>query len=157
MDINIRPAQASDTPAINALLTQIVQTHHNVRPDIFRPLYKNEYADYSVKEEDFPVYVAINEHGCIVGCIWCLISRERNNSLKIDRNWLIIDDICVDEKYRGNGIGTELVEFAKKLALENGLDKIELNVYENNQNAVRFYKRLGFTTQKRVMELNIPR
>ena len=90
MDINIRPAQASDTPVINALLTQIVQTHHSFRPDIFRSSYKNEDADYNVNDTDFPVYVAVNEHGCVVGCIWSFISHERNNSLKIDRDWIVI-------------------------------------------------------------------
>ena len=100
IEIIIRPAQTSDKPAIDALLSQIVQTHHIVRPDIFRPSYKNEDVDYGAREADFFVFVAVDENGCVAGCLWCLISHERDNSFKIDRDWLVIDDICVDEKYR---------------------------------------------------------
>ena len=48
------------------------------------------------------------------------------------------------------------MDFAQKYAIENGFDKIELNVYEDNINAIRFYNHLGFKTQKRVMEFKIP-
>ena len=90
-----------------------------------------------------------------MGCLWCLFSQEKDNSLKIDRDWLCIDDICVDENYRRHGIGKQLVDFAIKLAQGKGVDRIQLNVYEDNHSAVRFYENIGFTTQKRVMELNV--
>ena len=156
MNINIRPAKTADAPAINALLLQIVQVHHAIRPDIFHPQYKNESADYGTQDADAPIFVAVNENECVVGCLWCLISRERSNSLKIDRDWLCIDDICVDEKHRGYGIGRKLVDFAVILAQEKGLDRIQLNVYDDNRGAVQFYEKIGFTTQKRVMEISVP-
>ena len=118
MNINVRPAQTNDAPVINALLSQIVQVHHALRPDIFRSQYKNESADYGAQDTDAPIFVAVNEEGDVVGCLWCLFSQERDNSLKIDRDWLCIDDICVDEKYRRHGIGKQLVDFAIKLAQE---------------------------------------
>jgi GrpB-like predicted nucleotidyltransferase (UPF0157 family)/ribosomal protein S18 acetylase RimI-like enzyme len=156
VNIRIRPAQTDDTPAINDLLSQIVQVHYKIRPDIFRPQCKNESEDSSVQESDAPlIFVAVNEDGGVVGCLWCFISEEKDNSLKIDRNWLCIDDICVDEKYRRCGIGRQLVEYAFQIAQEKGLDRIQLNVYDDNKDAVRFYENIGFTTQKRVMEISI--
>ena len=154
MNVRIRPVKETDCSAIEALLSQITQVHYAIRPDIFRLEYKKE-AECWEENDDAPMYVAVNEQDNVVGCLWCIIMHMRHNSLKIDRDWLCIDDICVDEKYRKQGIGRKLVEFSCKLAKDRGLSRIELNVYNDNLNAVDFYKKFGFKTQKRVMELNL--
>jgi len=154
-NITIRPAAKPDAPAIARLLAQITEVHHALRPDIFRESYQNPDAcGDSDWQDDAPVFVAATQHD-VVGCLWCIMNRERDNALKLDRDWLIIDDICVDEKYRRRGIGKKLLDFACRFARDSGLDRIELNVYEANSGAVRFYENNGFTTQKRVMELNL--
>ncbi len=55
-----------------------------------------------------------------------------------------IDDLFVDEAYRGNKIATkllnELVEIGKKLNIKN----ITLEVRENNYIAIDLYKKIGF-------------
>lgn len=52
--------------------------------------------------------------------------------------------IIVDEKYRGKGIGTRLMEELLKLAKERfKLDFVHLEVYDGNP-AINLYKRLGF-------------
>ncbi|MCL2512472.1 MAG: GNAT family N-acetyltransferase [Oscillospiraceae bacterium] len=149
----IRPAEKADSPAINELLSQILRTHHAIRPDLFRPAYISE-TEYE-ESPDEPVFVAVDENNAVVGCLWCIIMRLRGNSLKNDREWLCIDDICVDESYRRRGVGRKLVDFAAAFAKEKGLPRIELNVYENNIDAVRFYENYGFKIQKRVMEYEI--
>ncbi|HSX04628.1 MAG TPA: N-acetyltransferase, partial [Rhabdochlamydiaceae bacterium] len=52
--------------------------------------------------------------------------------------------IVVDEKHRGKGVGTALLEDLMKLAKEKfNIELLHLEVYEHNP-AVRLYKRLGF-------------
>ena len=52
--------------------------------------------------------------------------------------------IIVDEKYRGKGIGTKLLQELISLAKERfKLELIHLEVYEGNP-AIRLYERLGF-------------
>jgi len=99
--------------------------------------------------------VAVDEQENVVGCLWCVISRQRDNSMKADRDWLVIDDLCVDARCRRKGIGRKLVDFAVRFARREGLPRIELNVYEDNLGAVKFYERYGFKIQKRVMELDV--
>ena len=41
------------------------------------------------------------------------------------------------------------------LAHERGIEKLELNVWECNEDALKFYEHMGFTTQRSVLELNI--
>lgn len=63
--------------------------------------------------------------------------------------------ILVDEKYRGKGIGTKLLQELILLAKEKfRLELIHLEVYEGNP-AIRLYERLGFQpygTQKKFVK-----
>jgi len=53
--------------------------------------------------------------------------------------------IVLDEKYRGKGIGTKLMEDLMSLAKEEfKIELLHLEVYEGNR-AIRLYERLGFT------------
>lgn len=53
--------------------------------------------------------------------------------------------IIVDEKFRGKGIGTQLLNEILSLAKENfKMDFVHLEVYEGNP-AIRLYERSGFT------------
>ena len=65
---------------------------------------------------------------------------------------LYIDDLCIDENYRGNGIGTKLYENTLKYAKEIGCYNLTLNVWYDNKNALNFYKKIGLTPQKIEME-----
>ncbi len=57
----------------------------------------------------------------------------------LDRDGLYIHTICVDSKFRGMGLGTEILA---ALAKEN--EKMYLYVNAKNQRAIRFYKKNGF-------------
>lgn len=52
--------------------------------------------------------------------------------------------IAVDPNHRNSGIGKALVNEVVKTAKESGMNIIKLEVRKNNQNAVLFYKSLGF-------------
>jgi GNAT superfamily N-acetyltransferase len=58
--------------------------------------------------------------------------------------WL--EDLFVTERARGGGYGRELVEGAFESARARGVRRIELDVNEQNESALRFYESLGFTT-----------
>lgn len=57
----------------------------------------------------------------------------------LDRDGLYIHTLCVDSKFRGMGLGTEILA---ALAKEN--EKMYLYVNAKNQGAIRFYKKNGF-------------
>ena len=44
---------------------------------------------------------------------------------------------------------------AKDLAKELDCDNIELNVWEFNESAMKFYEKMGMTTQRRFMEIKL--
>jgi ribosomal protein S18 acetylase RimI-like enzyme len=59
--------------------------------------------------------------------------------------WL--EDLFVAEAARGGGHGRALVEAALESARARGCKRIELDVNEQNEDALRFYLSLGFTAE----------
>jgi ribosomal protein S18 acetylase RimI-like enzyme len=57
---------------------------------------------------------------------------------------LYIDTLCVDENYRGNGVGGELISLTKQKAVEQGFNSLSLIALADNTNAHRLYHRCGF-------------
>ncbi len=63
---------------------------------------------------------------------------------RVDGEEYYISNIAVDPEFRGQGIGTCIVQNALKLAENSGCEKVVLNVTLNNNRALEFYKRFGF-------------
>ena len=63
---------------------------------------------------------------------------------------LFINALCVDEQFRGKGIGTRLISLTKHKAGENGFNALSLMVLADNADAQRLYARCGFKTVKAV-------
>jgi ribosomal protein S18 acetylase RimI-like enzyme len=66
-----------------------------------------------------------------------------------------IDDICIDQRCKKRGIGKLFFEEAKRLAKEINAKFIELMVWEFNQDAIRFYEKMGMETRMKRMEYKI--
>ena len=60
---------------------------------------------------------------------------------KLTRTLGLIEDVAVNENYRGKGIGKKLVEKLIGLASDKKCDKTVLNSSEQNS---EFYKKIGF-------------
>ena len=63
---------------------------------------------------------------------------------------LFLNALCVDERLRGNGIGTQLIALTKKKAEESGFRTLSLMVLADNTAALRLYARCGFETVESV-------
>lgn len=59
-----------------------------------------------------------------------------------------IEDVVVDERARGRGIGEELTRTAVRLAGEAGAKSVDLTSRPHREAANRLYRRLGFTTRE---------
>ncbi len=153
----IRKAENYDVDRINDLLYQVAEVHVTGRPDLFKSASK-KYTDAQLIEiinsETTPIFVAV-ENDCVVGYAFCVYQTIKNDQLLQDKKTLYIDDICVDKKLRGKGIGTSLYEYVVAYAKEKGFDNITLNVWAFNKNAYNFYKKCGMNNQKIIMEKSL--
>ena len=154
---SIRDARKEDYPTIARLLVQIAALHSELRPDIYRPAQKYDQEQYEelLSDREKPILVAVGTQGEGLGYAMCQIVHRQGIPVLVERSYLYVDDLCVDENCRGQGVGELLMQAVTDLARELGLDKIQLGVNEHNEGARRFYERLGYTTQARQLEIEL--
>lgn len=153
-NLAIRRAEEDDIPAIDKLLFEVHKVHSDVRPDLFKTGAK-KYSDDELKkiiaDDKSPVFVA-DKDGEIAGYIFCVHKQYINDNNMTDIKTLYIDDLCVDKAFRGKHIGKALYEYALDYAKRCGCYNVTLNVWADNVNALRFYKKIGLNIQKIGME-----
>ncbi len=151
--MDIRKAANKDITAILNLLQQVNFIHHNGRPDLFNvgTKYTKEQLENIICDNDRPILVA-DDNGVIKGYAFCIYQTHENETILTDIKTLYLDDLCVDEKYRGEHIGKKLYDAVLKLAKENGCYNMTLNAWCFNQRAVGFYEKCGMQPLKIYME-----
>jgi len=55
-----------------------------------------------------------------------------------------IEGVRIDSKYRGQGIGKQLIEYAIERSRRPGVIMVQLTSTATRENAIRFYENLGF-------------
>ncbi len=80
------------------------------------------------------------------------VNKPENPFMK-ERDFLDIDEFCVDESHRREGIASAMIAFIKDFAKEQGYRRLELNMWEFNRSALAFYEAAGFSTFRRYMEM----
>lgn len=152
----IRRATKADIPQLMNLLLQVCQVHHISRPDIFKSgttKYTEQQLEQLLQDDASPVFV-YDEEG-VQAYLFVQVQNITDARLLQDRKTLYIDDLCVDERVRGRGIGQQMFTFARDYAQSIGCDAITLNVWEGNNSAWAFYQRLGMHVQKTTMEVRV--
>ena len=153
----IRRAEEKDIGRLLELLSQVLEIHAAIRPDVFVPgttkYSRGELGDI-IKNEKTPVFVA-EKDGEIEGYAFCAIREPSGKEILVPHRMLFIDDLCVDEAARGSGVGESLFRFVKEEAKRLGCDVVTLAVWEGNDPARRFYDKMGMTPRETFMELFI--
>lgn len=151
----IRRAEIKDIEGINKLLYQVNNIHAKIRSDIFFEDTK-KYNDVKLKgiiKDDYtPIFVYTDDEDNVIAYCFCILrSQEAHENMKA-RNELYIDDLCVDENYRRQGIGKRIFQYVLEYANEKKFDSITINVWEHNDRARAFYDKLGFKVLKTTLE-----
>jgi ribosomal protein S18 acetylase RimI-like enzyme len=154
----IRLANTTDIDKILVLEEQIFRLHSRARADWVdetKRLFDHDFMKDCIESDNGKIFLAEDESSNIIGYCITYIKEIINHQVFRDMRNLEIEDLCIDEKHRGKGIGKKLFEEAVKHGKENGIKFIELSVWEFNQNAKIFYEHLGMRIKTNRMELNI--
>lgn len=150
----IRKAEKRDIPTIIELLHQVNIVHHVLRPDLFKPYttkYDEQELEAMLENDSKPIFVFDN--GGVLGYAFCMVTEVKDDKLLQDIKTLYIDDICVDEKARGQHVGKTLYEYVRDYAQSIGCNNVTLNVWDGNDAALSFYRNMGMGVQKTTMEI----
>ena len=131
--IKIRPATINDVSLIYSLIKEIaeyekltnevVASEDKVRGTLFG---KNKYAEVIIAEyEGTPAGQALFFH---------------NYSTFLSQPGIYLEDLFVRPKFRGKGIGKELLKSLAKIAKERNCGRIEWVVLNWNKSAIDFYE-----------------
>ncbi len=154
MSISIRKARAADYDAVVEVLKEGDAYHREALPHIYcapdGPARSREYIGAILADESRALLVAECDGG-IVGAVQVEVRQARDIPILVPRRYAVVDTLVVSAAFRRTGVGRRLMEHAHRWAIEQGVDEVELNVWEFNEGAVAFYRRLGYTTIKRTM------
>ena len=151
----IRRAEEHDADGVLKLLSQVLEIHAKIRPDIFVPgttKYSREEVHEIFKNDMTPVYVAVDEQDRVMGYAFCVIKSQPASANLVPFTSIYIDDLCVDTRERGKHLGEALFNHVKEEARRLGCYEITLNVWAGNDSAQGFYEKMGLKPQKTQME-----
>ncbi|MDE6202887.1 MAG: GNAT family N-acetyltransferase [Lachnospiraceae bacterium] len=153
--MEIRRAKEQDMDGINNLLMQVCLVHHNGRPDLFKygaKKYTDDQLRAIIHDSQRPIFTAVDENENVLGYAFCIFQQHIDDNILTDIKTLYIDDLCVDEKLRGQHIGRHLYEAVLAFAREQRCYNVTLNVWSLNEPAMKFYQSCGLKPQKVGME-----
>ncbi len=132
MNITIRKAIKKDYPAILELIKELAEFEKAPEKVINTVERMNEEDQY------FEALVVEKEDGQIIGMALYFFAYY---------TWvgksLYLDDLIIKEKYRGNKIGTKLLEQIMDIAKKTKCKRVRWQVLDWNTPAIKFYKSYG--------------
>ena len=136
-------ATKNDRFDVNRLGRQVHEIHVFWRPDLYtmpEELFPEDLFSELVKNRE--LYVAKLDDA-VIGFAWVRIRTSEGVGL-VPRKVMIINQVCVEEALRNQGIGTQMMEEIRILAKAFGCTDLQLGVYPQNDAAVSFYQKCGF-------------
>ena len=95
-----------------------------------------------ISEKNSHLFFAANEDGIWMGMVTVGIYSSPTGK----KAW--IEDVVVDEKFRGEGVGKSLTNFAIQFAKDQHADVVMLTSRPERLTANNLYQRLGFEQKK---------
>jgi len=134
--LRIRPGELADVPLIAELIRglaryeklehEVTMTEEKLTTHLFG---ERPYAETLIAEDEgAPVGFALFFH---------------TFSTFLGQPGLYLEDLFVVPEHRGGGIGRVLLERLAQVAIDRGCGRLEWAVLDWNQDAIRFYERLG--------------
>lgn len=141
-----------DYPEVKAMAHDLQFQHVKGREDIFDPAYE-EYTVEKFKQlvnSEKTLAYTIKENGRLLGYI---VAEIMNLSGVFKKAVVVyVNDLYVSKEARGKHIGTSLMAKIEEDARKIKAKRIELMVWSFNEEAIAFYRHLGFDGHCTIMD-----
>ncbi len=140
MDIAVRKIELGDARGFWSALSSVAQERKYILTIDPPPLERSKAFVRENVEKDYAQYVALHGEE-VVG--WADIIPSSHPKM----NHVGALGMGILAGYRGRGIGSQLLEKTVEHAWASGLKRLELEVFADNEPAIRLYKKYGYAQE----------
>lgn len=155
LGVVVRKAGPEDVDRVVALNRFVQRIHADARPDVFRrpddmPGIVDHYR--ALLREGAKTILLAEVEGGAVGYVVFEIQRRPSTPFTHALDRLYVDQLSVDPSFRRRGVASALMERVVDEARRIGIDVVALDTWNFNEEAQRFFHRVGFATYNLRME-----
>lgn len=139
----IRPATGEDIEAMMGLL----QALFSIETDfVFAPDKTGRGLELLLEQPEHALVLVAESRGKVIGMctLQLLVSTAEGGVAGL------VEDMVVDETWRGAGVGRLLLQTLEQWAREKGVTRLQLLADRHNDPALSFYKALGWSATQLV-------
>ena len=153
----IRNAVKEDIPQLIELLSEVLEVHAEIRPDLFisgATKYTSMELEKMLLDKDMMIDV-IAEKELLLGYAFYNVRSPKFTHTMKDHRMLFVDDFSIRKEYHHKHLGKALFSHLKEKAKELHCDQVVLSCWEGNDGARAFYKAMGMKPRTTTMELYV--
>jgi GNAT superfamily N-acetyltransferase len=149
-----------NNPEVMARLSKTVHDkHQTAHPDIFAPYKKDRFFLWYQDKLANPhsIGVLARHNGQYIGFA-LVIHRTAGIThpfLRRDFEMLYVDQMSIEPAYQNRGIGKQMLQFIVDLAKKKNISRVQLDVWNDNAQALKSYTDFGFQPVRQVMEVRV--
>ena len=151
-EVLIRKATTADLKALRELYLALEEDGVRYQPEHFVIGERTDEFFQSVFDGENQDILVADIDGEALGFVHVVILQQKKVSCLKPQSVVYMQDLCVREDMRNNGIGALLVRAAKDYGKEHGVDFIRTQVFPGNVDGMRFYERNGFSEMMKTIE-----
>lgn len=134
----IREIQHSD---FKGLMELYMQLHDNQMPESTPEIL--ELWNRIVEDKDHHIIVAEIDGRIVSSCVCVIIPNLTHNQ----QPYAFVENVITDEKYRKQGLATECLNYAKRIAEKENCYKLMLLTGSKKESTLNFYRQAGYNSE----------
>jgi len=136
--MNIREATYQD---LSQLLTLYTYLHENAMPTIDNEI--QELRNRMMEDPHHHIIVGTKNDAIVCSCVLIIVPNLTHNQ----RPYAFIENVITHPSDRNKGYGTQILDYARKIAINNKCYKIMLMAGSKQNTTLNFYKQAGYNTE----------
>jgi ribosomal protein S18 acetylase RimI-like enzyme len=138
--------RTDDYELVARLNKYVHDLHANLYPDYFKPYNFQEVKAFfqGIIHRDEFTFLKLEDGGKPLGYAWIELRNLPENAFKKAYKSVYVHQISIVDSQRRKGYATTLMDRITDFAKENGINRIELDYWFDNEIARHFYKKNEF-------------
>ena len=152
--VTIRKATTEDLARLEELYRELEEDAVLYQPEhfVFSPKGTRTEQVKEILDSDTQTMLVAEKDGEVIGFAHLVLIKAKKVPCLKSEISLYLQDLVVTAEYRSQGIGTILMNEAKKYGKEKGADFFRTQVFPQNTDGLRFYERNGFSEKMITIE-----